>query len=123
MAPFAGLPARGHEVVSERASAATPKSAPSKSATSLPASTARIASRRSSATVSSCAKSRRPAATISLLEGQFRNLFEKAFRIKGITGDNMLNMLERRLDNVIYRMGFGTSRARRASWSATGTSR
>ena len=46
-----------------------------------------------------------------LLEGQFRNLFEKASRLKGITGDNMLNMLERRLDNVIYRMGFGTSRA------------
>jgi len=46
-----------------------------------------------------------------LLENQFRNLFEKAVRMKGITGDNMLNMLERRLDNVIYRMGFGTSRA------------
>jgi len=46
-----------------------------------------------------------------LLEGQFRNLFEKASALKGITGDNMLNMLERRLDNVIYRMGFGTSRA------------
>ena len=46
-----------------------------------------------------------------LLEGQFRNLFEKAAAMKGITGDNMLNMLERRLDNVIYRMGFGTSRA------------
>ena len=46
-----------------------------------------------------------------LLEGQFRNLFEKASRLKGITGDHMLNLLERRLDNVIYRMGFGTSRA------------
>ena len=46
-----------------------------------------------------------------LLEGQFRNLFEKAARQKGITGENLLNFLERRLDNVIYRMGFGTSRA------------
>ena len=46
-----------------------------------------------------------------LLEGQFRNLFEKASAMKGITGDNLLNMLERRLDNVLYRMGFGTSRA------------
>ena len=46
-----------------------------------------------------------------LLEGQFRNLFEKAARQKGVTGDNLLNMLERRLDNVVYRMGFGTSRA------------
>jgi small subunit ribosomal protein S4 len=46
-----------------------------------------------------------------LLEGQFRNLFEKASQMKGITGENMLGMLERRLDNVVYRMGFGTSRA------------
>src|SRR6201998_4682366 len=46
-----------------------------------------------------------------LLEGQFRNLFERAFRTKGVTGDNMLNSLERRLDNVIYRMGLGTSRS------------
>lgn len=46
-----------------------------------------------------------------LLEGQFRNLFEKASAMKGITGDNLLNMLERRLDNTVYRMGFGTSRA------------
>jgi len=46
-----------------------------------------------------------------LLEGQFRNLFEKASRKKGITGESLLNSLERRLDNVIYRMGLGTSRA------------
>src|SRR5258706_1294643 len=46
-----------------------------------------------------------------LLEGQFRNLVEKASVMKGITGANMLGMLERRLDNVIYRIGFGTSRA------------
>ncbi|MBS1832516.1 MAG: 30S ribosomal protein S4 [Acidobacteria bacterium] len=45
-----------------------------------------------------------------ILEGQFRNYFEKASKLKGITGDNLLNMLERRLDNVVYRMGFGTSR-------------
>jgi small subunit ribosomal protein S4 len=46
-----------------------------------------------------------------LMEGQFRNLFEKAAGQKGITGDNLLGALERRLDNVIYRMGFGTSRS------------
>jgi len=46
-----------------------------------------------------------------LLEGQFRNLYEKALVMKGVTGEHMLNMLERRLDNVIYRMGLGTSRA------------
>jgi len=46
-----------------------------------------------------------------LLETQFRNGFEKAAHAKGITGENMLSSLERRLDSVIYRMGFGTSRA------------
>ena len=45
-----------------------------------------------------------------LLEGQFRNLFEKAFATKGVTGEHLLNSLERRLDSVVYRMGFGTSR-------------
>ena len=46
-----------------------------------------------------------------VLETQFRNAFEKAALQKGITGDNLLGGLERRLDNVIYRMGFGTSRS------------
>jgi small subunit ribosomal protein S4 len=46
-----------------------------------------------------------------LLETQFRNLFDKAARMPGITGENLLQMLERRLDNTIYRMGLGTSRA------------
>src|SRR5258707_15726191 len=46
-----------------------------------------------------------------LLENQFRNLFEKASAMKGITGDNMLALLERRLDNTLLRIGFGTSRA------------
>jgi small subunit ribosomal protein S4 len=45
-----------------------------------------------------------------LLEGQFRNLFEKAADQKGITGENLLGALEKRLDNVVYRMGLGTSR-------------
>lgn len=46
-----------------------------------------------------------------LVEGQFRSLFEKAERMKGITGSNLLTMLERRLDNVAYRSGFANSRA------------
>ena len=46
-----------------------------------------------------------------LIETQFRNNFEKASLMKGVTGDNMLALLERRLDNTVYRMGFGTSRA------------
>jgi small subunit ribosomal protein S4 len=45
-----------------------------------------------------------------VLEKQFRNYFEKALRQKGVTGENLLFMLERRLDNVIYRAGFSTSR-------------
>ena len=44
-------------------------------------------------------------------EVQFRNLFEKAARQKGVTGENLLSMLERRLDNIIHKIGFGTSRA------------
>jgi small subunit ribosomal protein S4 len=46
-----------------------------------------------------------------LLEAQFRRYFEMAERQKGITGENLLLLLERRLDNMIYRMGFATSRA------------
>ncbi len=46
-----------------------------------------------------------------VLETQFRNTFEKAVKMKGITGENLLGTLERRLDSVIYRMGLGTSRA------------
>lgn len=46
-----------------------------------------------------------------VLEGYFRNVFEKASGMKGVTGDNMLSMLESRLDNVVLRAGFATSRA------------
>jgi small subunit ribosomal protein S4 len=45
-----------------------------------------------------------------LLEKQFRNLYEEANRRPGITGETLLQMLERRLDNVCYRLGFATSR-------------
>src|ERR1700723_4737949 len=43
-------------------------------------------------------------------EGQFRNYFENAVRSKGVTGAKLLESLERRLDNVVFRMGFGISR-------------
>lgn len=46
-----------------------------------------------------------------VLEKQFHNYFEKAERQKGITGENLLRLLERRLDNVVYRIGLGGSRA------------
>jgi small subunit ribosomal protein S4 len=45
-----------------------------------------------------------------LLETQFRAYFEKAEKEAGITGENLLRILETRLDNVVYRMGFGSSR-------------
>jgi small subunit ribosomal protein S4 len=46
-----------------------------------------------------------------MLERQFRNYFEKAARAKGVTGHTLLQFLERRLDNVIYQMGFASSRS------------
>lgn len=45
-----------------------------------------------------------------LLEKQFRGYFERADRMKGVTGENLLALLERRFDNVIYRLGFASSR-------------
>jgi small subunit ribosomal protein S4 len=46
-----------------------------------------------------------------VLEDQFRRYFEMAERMKGITGENLLQLLERRLDNTVYRIGFADSRA------------
>jgi len=45
-----------------------------------------------------------------MLERQFRLYFERAVRMKGVTGENLLALLERRLDNVVYRLGYATSR-------------
>ncbi len=49
--------------------------------------------------------------TYGVLERQFRNLFAKATRTKGITGEVLLQLLESRLDNVVYRLGFAATRA------------
>ncbi|MEK7316327.1 MAG: 30S ribosomal protein S4, partial [Candidatus Eisenbacteria bacterium] len=46
-----------------------------------------------------------------ILEAQFRNYFEKAEQVKGVTGENLLLLLERRLDNLVYRLGFAPSRS------------
>ena len=46
-----------------------------------------------------------------MLERQFRLYFQRAMRMKGVTGENLLALLERRLDNVVYRLGYATSRA------------
>jgi small subunit ribosomal protein S4 len=45
-----------------------------------------------------------------ILEMQFRSYFERADRMKGVTGENLLFLLERRLDNIVYRLGFASSR-------------
>jgi small subunit ribosomal protein S4 len=49
--------------------------------------------------------------TYGVLEKQFRNYYKQAARQKGATGENLLRLLECRLDNVVYRMGFGATRA------------
>ena len=49
--------------------------------------------------------------TYGVLERQFRNIYAEASRSKGVTGERLLQLLECRLDNVAYRMGFGASRA------------
>jgi len=49
--------------------------------------------------------------TYGVLEKQFRNMFDKASRSKGVTGEVLLQLLESRLDNVVYRMGLSNTRA------------
>jgi small subunit ribosomal protein S4 len=48
--------------------------------------------------------------TYGVLERQFRNYFQKADKMTGVTGENLLKILECRLDNIVYRMGFGRTR-------------
>lgn len=48
--------------------------------------------------------------TYGILEGQFRRYYQESDRVRGVTGENLLQLLECRLDNVAYRMGFGSSR-------------
>ena len=48
--------------------------------------------------------------TYGLLEKQFRSYFKRADRMKGVTGENLMILLERRLDSMVYRLGFSTSR-------------
>ncbi|MDD3213824.1 MAG: 30S ribosomal protein S4 [Eubacteriales bacterium] len=55
-----------------------------------------------------------------LMEGQFERTFRKAEKIKGITGENLLALLERRLDNVVYRSGLASSRAQARQFVAHG---
>ena len=55
-----------------------------------------------------------------VLETPFRNYFKKARRMKGITGENLLILLERRLDNTVYRMGIASSRAQARNFISHG---
>ena len=59
----------------------------------------------------SCGRSRRHAVSTASSRAQFRRYFEQAQRQKGLTGVNLLVMLESRLDNVVYRLGFADSRS------------
>jgi small subunit ribosomal protein S4 len=60
--------------------------------------------------VPSCWKSKKPNIHMALLERQFSNTFKKAVKKKGITGEILLQLLESRLDNVVYRLGIAPSR-------------
>jgi small subunit ribosomal protein S4 len=51
-----------------------------------------------------------------VLEGQFHHYYELAEKKSGVTGENLLQLLETRLDNVVYRLGFGASRAQARQW-------
>ena len=54
-----------------------------------------------------------------VLEKQFRNYYKEAARLRGATGENLLQLLESRLDNVVYRMGFGSTRSEAKAISFT----
>ena len=55
-----------------------------------------------------------------VLERQFRNYFAKAETMKGVTGENLLFLLEQRLDNVVYRLGYASSRPQARQWVSHG---
>ena len=54
--------------------------------------------------------------TYGIMENQFRRYFTRAARMKGITGELLLQLLERRLDNIVYRLGFASSRRQARQW-------
>lgn len=55
-----------------------------------------------------------------VLERQFRNTFHEADRLRGVTGENLLALLEKRLDNVVFRLGFASSRKQARQWVSHG---
>ncbi len=85
-------------------------SAPSRSGRSRPATVSRRR-RRVSDRGLQLREKQKARYTYGVLERQFRRYYEEAVRRPGVTGDNLLRMLEMRLDNVVYRLGFADSRA------------
>jgi small subunit ribosomal protein S4 len=83
----------------------------SNAATSRPVSTARSPAANSPNTPSASPRSRSSAYIYGLLERQFRRTFEIAKRERGVTGERFLQLLETRLDSVVYLLGFAKSRA------------
>ena len=78
---------------------------------SSPASTARSPASAFRTTVRSCVRKQKIKRIYGVLERQFRRYYAEASRRTGNTGETMLALLESRLDNVVYRMGFGSTRA------------
>ena len=70
-----------------------------------------VSARRSRSTGPSCSRSRRPKPSTEYQEKQFYRTYEAAARLGGITGENLLKLLECRLDNVVYRLGIAPTRA------------
>ena len=60
---------------------------------------------------SSCVKKQKVRRIYGILERQFRNYYKKAARMKGVTGEKLLSLLERRLDNAVFRFGFAATRS------------
>ena len=84
----------------------------SRSATSLPDSTVwRASARRCRSTARRLSEKQKAKYTYGLLEKQFARTYEQAARMGGITGENLLKLLECRLDNVVYRLGIAPTRA------------
>ena len=96
---------------SSRARSASPTSAPSSAAATRPASTARRAATRLSDYGKQLREKQKTRRIYGVLERQFRKTYAEAARSKGVTGERLLQLLEARLDNVAYRMGFGASRS------------
>jgi len=73
-------------------------------------------------TCSSFGRKQKARRIYGVLEKQFRNLYQQASRQDGITGENLLRMLEQRIDNVVYRRTSRRAGTKPVSWSATAMS-